>query len=166
MSELNEFDKVVQSIVNQTNGVRDDETPNTEKYLEKHLLEIQSELDNEIVDRHNFEQFLKLLLCQSANFTLTFFLISIGMELITSTLVGLFISLIPGVSVFSVLSRKSELNYLPVAVNLGVGLFTSAVIFTSVTVPHIASQNTVKQIYEEIEVIQYGKPQNNVLTNL
>ncbi|HAA29393.1 MAG TPA: hypothetical protein DCE56_18945 [Cyanobacteria bacterium UBA8553] len=169
MSELNEYKKIVQSIVNRTQPINEDEQHTPESYLQKHLLEIQDKLDDEIVSREKFERIIKLIFCQCANYTLSMFLINLGMAIWISTLIGLFIGLTPGVEALLLAAKTKDDSlgkYLPVAVKIGVGLFTSTVVVTSVTVPQLASQNTVKKVYQEIETVEYGNPQNSGLSNL
>ena len=169
MSETNDYDKLVRSIVNQIKINNDNEQHNSDSYLQKHLLEIQKKLDDEIIYREKFERILKLIFCQCANYTLSMFLINLGMQIWISSLIGLFIGLIPGVEALLFVAKTKDDNlckYLPVALKVGVGLFTSTVVFTSFTVPQLASQSTVKKIYREIETVEYSNPQNNRLANL
>ena len=97
------------------------------------------------------------------------FLINLGMAIWISTFVGLFIGLTKGVEALLLAAKNKDDNlgrYLPVAVKIGVGLFTSTVVVTSVTFPQLASQNTVKKIYQEIETVEYSNPQNSGVANL
>ena len=169
MPEINDYEKIVQSIVNQTQQINDDEQHNPESYLQKHLLEIQNKLDDEIVVREKFERIIKLIFCQCTNYTLSMFLINLGMAIWISTLIGLFIGLTPGIEALLLAAKTKDDSlgkYLPVAVKIGVGLFTSTVVVTSVTIPQLASQNTVKKVYQEIETVEYSNPQNSGVSNL
>jgi uncharacterized membrane protein len=169
MSETNDYEKIVKSIVNQIKKDNENEQQNSESYLQKHLLEIQNKLDNEIVYREKFERIIKLLFCQCTNYTLSMFLINLGMEIWISTFIGLFIGLIPGIEALLLVAKTKDdslCKYLPVAIKVGVGLFTSTVVFTSFTVPQLVSQRTVKKVYQEIEAVEYSNPQNTRLSNL
>jgi hypothetical protein len=169
MSEINDYKKVDEILENQIKNLSTKEKIGNENYMKKHLLEIQNELDNEIVNREKFEQFLGLVCYQCTNYTLSMFLISLGMEIWISTLIGLFIALIPAIGSLLVVAKLKNyglFKYLSATVNVGAGLLSSAVIITSITIPHIASKNTIKEIYREIKTVEHGQSHNKALINL
>lgn len=166
INDSQKIDKVLENKIKQTSTNKKNENEN---YMQKHLLEVQNELDNEIINREKFEQFIGLVCYQCTNYTLSMFLISLGMEIWISTLIGLFIALIPGIWALLVVAKiknDSLFKYLSATVNVGVGLLTSTVIITSVTIPHIASKNTIKKIYQEIKTVEHGQSHNKATINL
>lgn len=147
-----------------------EDTPESgESYLSKHLLDVQSYLNEEIGTRKSASSFLGLLLAQSANYAFSLILISSGAEFFSATIIGLIIGLMPGVADISRINQKSNKpleRYLPLVVKSAIALFTSGIIFTQVTLPHLASRGELDKIYSDIELIERGRPQSNALNNL
>lgn len=138
-------------------------------YLQNHLSEIQSYLNDEIVTRKATTAFLGILLAQSANYTFSLILISSGAEFFSSTIIGLIIGLAPGIADISQINQKSENTlerYVPVLIKSLIALFTSGIIFTQITLPHMASRQVLSRIYNDIETIERGKPKGSLLGNL
>lgn len=138
-------------------------------YLQKHLLDIQSYLHDEIAQRKAISSFLGLLLAQSANYAFSLVLISSGAEFFSSTLIGLIIGLMPGIADMSHINQTPNQpleKYLPVAVKTAIALFSTGIILTQVTLPHMASRQELNKIYADIEFIERGRPSSSVLDNL
>jgi|GEM_PF-6304516 len=165
---MKDFDELVNQMNIPDEEVGEEPMETGESYLHNHLLDIQRYLDNEIATRKSATSFLGLLLAQSANYAFSLILISSGAEFFSSTLVGLIISLMPGVADVSRINQKPNRpieRYLPVAVKVAVAMFTSGIIFTQVTLPYMASRAELNQIYSDIELIERGR-QTSVFNNL
>ncbi len=160
IEEMNEFgDEEIEASLDQ----------NSASYLQSYLLDIQNYLNDEIATRKAVSSFLGLLLAQSANYAFSLILISSGAEFFSSTIIGLIIGLMPGVADLSHINQKSNKpieKYLPVAVKSLIALFTTGIIFTQVTLPHMTSRRVVDNIYSDIELSERGRPNNSVLDNL
>jgi type III secretory pathway component EscS len=166
---MKDFDELVNQMADADAEIEESVPETGAAYLQKYLLDIQNYLNDEIATRKAVSSFLGLLLAQSANYTFSLLLISSGAEFFSSTLIGLIIGLMPGVADISQINQKSNKpveKYLPVAVKALIALFTSGIIFTQITLPHMASRHEIDQIYSDIELIERGRPNNTMLDNL
>ncbi len=162
------FDDLINSEANQGEEVED--TPESgASYLQKHLTDIQNYLNDEIVTRRSISSFLGLLLAQSANYTFSLILISSGAEFFSSTIIGLIIGLVPGIANISRINQKSDKpleRYAPIAVKTLIALFTSGIIFTQITLPHLASRTELEKVYTDIQLIEKGQTSQSLMENL
>ncbi len=166
---MKDFDELVNQMADADAEIEESVPETGAAYLQKYLLDIQNYLNDEIATRKAVSSFLGLLLAQSANYTFSLLLISSGAEFFSSTLIGLIIGLMPGVADISQINQKSNKpveKYLPVAVKALIALFTSGIIFTQITLPHMSSRHEIDQIYSDIELIERGRPNNSMLDNL
>jgi hypothetical protein len=166
---MKDFDELVNQMADADAEIEESVPETGAAYLQKYLLDIQNYLNDEIATRKAVSSFLGLLLAQSANYTFSLLLISSGAEFFSSTLIGLIIGLMPGVADISQINQKSNKpveKYLPVAVKALIALFTSGIIFTQITLPHMSSRHEIDQIYSDIELIERGRPNNTMLDNL
>lgn len=164
-----DFDELINEMPDSEEDASEEFPESGASYLQKHLLDIQSYLNDEISQRKAISSFLGLLLAQSANYAFSLILISSGAEFFSASFIGLIIGLMPGVADLSQLYQKSNKpieRYLSVVVKAAIALFTSGIIFTQVTLPHMASRGEVDRIYSDIELIERGRPNNSIVDNL
>lgn len=164
------FDDLINKEANEGDeGISEDNPESGATYLQRHLLDIQNYLNDEIKTRKSISSFLGLLLAQSANYTFSLILISSGAEFFSSTIIGLIIGLMPPIADLSHINQKSAKpveRFLPVAVKAAIALFTSGIIFTQVTLPHLGSRAEVERVYEDIQTIERGSPDQSFVDNL
>lgn len=166
---MKDFDELINESQEETEEVEDTSPESGESYLQRHLLDVQNYLNDEIVTRKGASSFLGLLLAQSANYAFSLILISSGAEFFSATVIGLLIGSMPGVAALSKVNQKPDKpleRYLPVVVKGAIAFFTSAIIFSQVTLPHINSRREVDKIYSDIELIERGTPKNLIFENL
>lgn len=141
-----------------------EESLRPENYLKKHLLEIQSELDDEIHTRRQIEDTIKMCFCYLGNYTLSFTLIGFGCDLITSLLLSSIVGLIPSGTIITQSKGIQDAPKIPLLVRLSLALITNTLVFFSVAVPHLQSRLEVSQVYQHINVLEYGRSEENLLT--
>ena len=168
-TRMKDFDELISEADDSDEEVEESSPETGASYLQKHLLDIQSYLNDEIATRKSATSFLGLMLAQSANYAFSLILISSGAEFFSSTIIGLIIGLMPGVADISRVNQKPNRpieKYLPVVIKSAVALFTSGIIFTQVTLPHMASRGELDRIYSDIELVERGRPSNTLFNNL
>lgn len=167
---MTDFDELIGQMDEDSDETVDETSPESgASYLQKHLLDVQNYLNEEIATRKSIGSFLSLLLAQSANYAFSLVLISSGAEFFSSTIIGLIIGLIPGIADVSKINQKSNKpidRYLPVAIKALIALFTTGIIFTQITLPHMASRRELGKVYSDIELIERGRPSNTAFDNL
>lgn len=135
-----------------------------EEYLYQHLLELKESLDEEVTDRRALEDIFKMCFCYVGNYTLSFTLISVGCDLISSILLSSVVGLIPAGSIITSKNGLANTPKIPLIMRITLALITNGLVFFGVALPHIESNFTVKRMYEHVHTIEYGKPKGNAFT--